>query len=91
MTAQLARKAVSTAADAAEVDLHDDASATATPGASFLFKRLWRAYMNTEGFALQGALALMHSKGVVHADIKPENILLTSPLGESSVCTPQHA
>lgn len=30
---------------------------------------------------MQGALALMHSKGIVHADIKLENILMTHPVG----------
>ena len=45
------------------------------------------AQSQAKGVFLQGTLAMMHSKGVTHADIKPENILLTSPPGKP-MCAP---
>ena len=43
----------------------------------------WLVTLLTIQKDMQGGLALMHGKGVVHADIKPENILMTHPAGNA--------
>jgi homeodomain interacting protein kinase len=33
---------------------------------------------------MQGAVAVMHAAGVVHADLKPENVLLRAPVATAA-------